>query len=58
MTSILAPDCRLLQEYESTVEQKGLSTSNVEIIRPFRWSEGMVTRVKRQMKVYIPELFD
>jgi hypothetical protein len=47
MTSTLAPDCRLLQEYKSMVEQKGLSTSNVEIGNPFRWSPGMVTRVER-----------
>jgi hypothetical protein len=29
------------------VEQKGLSTSNVEMVDPFRWSDGMVTRVER-----------
>jgi len=40
------------------VEQKGLSTSNIEMGNPFRWSEGMVTRVKRRMKVYIPVHFD
>jgi hypothetical protein len=29
------------------VEQKGLFTSNVEMGNPFRWSEGVVTRVER-----------
>jgi hypothetical protein len=47
MTSTLAPDCRLLQEYKSMVEQKGLFTSNVEMVNPFRWGEGTVTRVER-----------
>jgi hypothetical protein len=53
MTSTLAPDCRLLQEYKSMVEQKGLFTSNVEMVNPFRWGEGTVTRVERYIYLYI-----